>query len=51
MKYTGQFKYGLFHGIGKIIDKNIEYIGEFIEGKVDGFGNVAEKSVFCHYFR
>ena len=43
MKYTGQYKYGLFHGIGKIIDKDIEYIGEFTEGKVDGFGNVYEK--------
>ena len=43
VKYIGQFKYGLFHGIGKIIDKKMEYIGEFIEGKVDGFSYVDEK--------
>ena len=42
-KYIGQFKYGLFHGIGKIIDKKIEYIGEFTYGKADGFGHLIEK--------
>ena len=45
-KYIGQFKNGLFHGVGKIFDKKIEYISEFIEGQVDGFGNVIEKDKF-----
>ena len=40
--YEGEFKEGIYHGKGKIVDKNNEtkYEGDFVKGRYEGNGTL-----------